>query len=101
MMALIVYRDALFSRVITLLALLNNPLNIELLVRQTLESPVIWISEDKHTERCVRILSGFRSALGWKLSDLKEGKGGITLDEWIPAIGRGATGTSKFLRGRN
>jgi len=80
-----------------LLPLLNNPLNIELLIRHTLESPAIWLSTGTDDiQRYIRILSGFRSTLGWKLADLKEGKGGLTLDEWVPALGRGATGTGNF-----
>jgi hypothetical protein len=37
-------------------------------------------------------LGGFRASLRWKGTDLDEGKGGIDIDEWILAIGRGATG---------
>ena len=31
------------------------------------------------------------------MTDLKEGKGGITLDEWIVAVGRGAIGNGITL----
>jgi hypothetical protein len=83
--------DALFSRSIQLLPLLNNPLNIELLTRHILQSPVIWPA-DATTQRYTRTLAGFRAALEWKVADLKEGKGGISVDEWILAVGRGAIG---------
>ena len=37
-------------------------------------------------------MAGFRASLRWKVTDFDEGKGGIDIDEWILAIGRGATG---------
>ena len=84
--------DALFSHSIQLLPLLNNPLNIELLSRHILQSPAIWIRGTQNPQRHLRIVSGFRASLGWKVKDLEEGKGGLNLDEWIVAIGRGAIG---------
>jgi hypothetical protein len=41
-------------------------------------------------------VSGFRSSLRWKVKDLEEGKGGICIDEWIVAIGRGAIGNGSM-----
>jgi hypothetical protein len=91
--------DSVFSRSIHLLSLLNNPLNLELLSSNILQSTAIWPAESS-TPRYLRILSGFRSCLHWKLTDLKEGKGGIGLDEWILAVGRGASGNSMQIMAR-
>jgi len=92
--------DRLFAHSIQLLPLLNNPLNIELLVRHILQSSAIWLQEAESAQRYSRILAGFRASLGWKVTDLQEGKGGIGLDEWVLSAGRGATGNSELrLRG--
>jgi hypothetical protein len=88
-------RDTLFSHAVQLLPLLNNPLNIELLARHTLQSPAVWVNDS--VQRYARIVGGFHASLGWKVNDLKEGKGGITLDEWIVAVGRGAAGNGITL----
>jgi hypothetical protein len=80
----------LFSHSIQILPLLNNPLNIELLTRHILQSPAIW--SQVSVQRYTRILAGFRACLGWKVTDLQEGKGGIAVDDWILAVGRGAIG---------
>jgi len=88
-------RDALFSQSIHLLTLLNNPLNVELLTRHILQSPAIWAPASRRpAQRYARIVAGFHSAVGWKLTDWNEGEGGLSVDEWILAIGRGATGSS-------
>jgi hypothetical protein len=71
---------------------LNNPLNIELLARHILQSPAVWTPTGRSPQRYSRILAGFRASLRWKVTDLEEGKGGIDIDEWILAIGRGAIG---------
>jgi hypothetical protein len=84
--------DALFSHSIQLLPLLNNPLNIELLSRHILQSPAIWIDGTQTSQRHLRIVSGFRASLRWKVKDLEEANSGICIDEWIVAIGRGAIG---------
>lgn len=42
-------------------------------------------------------MAGFRSSLGWKITDFEEGKGGINIDEWIIAAGRGAIGNGIIL----
>ena len=42
-------------------------------------------------------MGGFHSSLEWKVTDLKEGKGGIALDEWIASVGRGAIGNGITL----
>jgi len=65
------------------------------LARHTLQSPAIWINDS--VQRHAKIVAGFHSSLGWKVTDLKEGKGGITLDEWIVAVGRGAIGNGITL----
>ena len=88
------FRDSLFSRSIHLLSVLNNPLNLELLTSHILQSPAIWIADSHNLKRYTRILAGFRAALGWRVSDIEEGKGGINVDEWILAVGRGASGAS-------
>lgn len=90
--------DALFSHSIQLLPLLNNPLNIELLSRHILQSPAIWIAGTQNPQRHLRIVSGFRASLGWKVKDIEEGKGGIGIDEWIVAVGRGAIGNGRPSR---
>jgi hypothetical protein len=82
--------DALLSRSATLLTLLNNPLNIQLLSRHLLSSPAIWVHDLQSPKRNARILAGFRAAVGWKERDLEEEKGGIDFDQWIMAVGRGA-----------
>ena len=87
-------RDALFSQSIHLLTLLNNPLNVELLTRHILQSPAIWGPTPRPVQRYTRIVAGFHSAVGWKLTDWNEGEGGLSIDDWILAIGRGATGSS-------
>jgi len=87
------FRDSLFSRSIHLLSALNNPLNLELLTSHILQSPAVWIVGTNPIKRYTRILAGFRAALGWKVSDIEEGKGGINIDEWILAVGRGASGS--------
>jgi hypothetical protein len=86
------HSDTLFSRSIQLLPLLNNPLNIELLTRHILKAPTLWPAEAHSLQRYTRILAGFRASLGWKVLDLQEGKGGVGIDEWILAAGRGAIG---------
>jgi hypothetical protein len=48
-------------------------------------------------ERNSRIVARFHSSLGWKATDLREGKGGIALDEWIVSVGRGAIGNGIAL----
>ena len=90
-----VLSDALFSHSIQLLPLLNNPLNLELLSRHILQSPAIWVDGTQDSQRYLRIVSGFRASLGWKVKDLAEWKGGVSVDEWIVAIGRGAIGNGR------
>ena len=87
----------MFSQSLHLLSLLNNPLNLEILARHILRSPAIWIDDGKAAQRYARIVSGFRASLGWKAVDLEEGKGGISLDDWIVALGRGAIGVGIVL----
>jgi hypothetical protein len=97
--SLTLYSDTLFSHTIQLLPLLNNPLNVELLTRHILQSPAIWIEDDRQVQRHARIVAGFRASLGWKMIDFDEGKGGISIDEWIIAVGRGAIGNGSSLIG--
>jgi hypothetical protein len=43
-------------------------------------------------QRYTSILTGFCTAPGWKIADLQEGKGGVSVNEWIFSVGRGAIG---------